>query len=138
MRCPEWNVDHRHQTDHRGCHDEQQVFLVPPGPFVEIRVTDTGRGMPPAMQDRIFEPFFTTKDNGTGLGLSVVYGVVQNHKGFIDLETEEGKGTTFSLFFPTRPAFTQKCANAAPAPHGTEHILVIDDEASVSEIARTC
>ena len=110
---------------------------VPPGPFVEIRVTDTGRGMPPAMQDRIFEPFFTTKDNGTGLGLSVVYGVVQNHKGFIDLETEEGKGTTFSLFFPHTAGVHAEVRKRRPRlPHGTEHILVIDDEASVSEVAR--
>ncbi|MCC6395601.1 MAG: response regulator, partial [Bacteroidetes bacterium] len=110
---------------------------VRPGPFVEIRVTDTGRGMPPAMQDRIFEPFFTTKDNGTGLGLSVVYGVVQNHKGFIDLETEEGKGTTFSLFFPHTAGVHAEVRKRRPRlPHGAEHILVIDDEPSVSEVAR--
>ncbi len=110
---------------------------VRPGPFVEIRVTDTGRGMPPSIQDRIFEPFFTTKDNGTGLGLSVVYGVVQNHKGFIDLKTTEGKGTSFSLYFPHTAGLHPEVRKRRPRlPHGTEHILVIDDEPSVCEIAR--
>ena len=110
---------------------------VRPGPFVEIRVTDTGRGMPREIHDRIFEPFFTTKDNGTGLGLSVVYGVVQNHKGFIDLETEEGKGTTFSLYFPHTAGIHPEVRKRRPRlPHGKEHILVIDDEAPVCEVAR--
>ena len=110
---------------------------VSPGPFVEIRVNDTGRGMPPEIHDRIFEPFFTTKDNGTGLGLSVVYGVVQNHKGFIDLDTAEGKGATFSLYFPHTAGLHPEVRKHRPRlPHGTEHILVIDDEPPVCEVAR--
>ena len=108
-----------------------------PGPFVEIRVTDTGRGMPKDIQDRIFEPFFTTKDNGTGLGLSVVYGVVQNHKGFINLESVEGVGTTFTIALPHTTGIQPEARKRRPRlPHGTEHILVIDDEAHLCEIAR--
>jgi len=110
---------------------------VRPGPFVEIRVTDTGRGVPREIHDRIFEPFFTTKDNGTGLGLSVVYGVVQNHKGFIDMETADGAGTTFSLFLPHTAGLHPEIRKRRPRlPHGTEHVLVIDDESPVAEIAR--
>ena len=99
--------------------------------------SDTGRGIPKEIQDRIFEPFFTTKDNGTGLGLSVVYGVVQNHKGFIDLESEEGKGTTFSLAFPHTAGIQPEARKRRPRlPHGTEHILVVDDEAHLCEVAK--
>jgi len=61
-----------------------------------------GNGMDPAIQNRIFEPFFTTKDHGTGLGLSVLYGVVQNHGGFINLESAVGRGTTFTPFLSRR------------------------------------
>ncbi len=108
-----------------------------PGPFVEIRVNDTGRGIPKEIQDRIFEPFFTTKDNGTGLGLSVVYGVVQNHKGFINLESVEGTGTTFTIALPHNAGIQAEARKRRPRlPHGTEHILVIDDEVYLCEIAR--
>jgi PAS domain S-box-containing protein len=111
---------------------------ITPGPFVSIRVTDTGRGIDPLVQSRIFEPFFTTKDAGTGLGLSVVYGVVQNHGGYIDMESEPGRGTSFTLYFPRSLGVTP---SASPAkrrrlPHGKENILIIDDDASVCEIAR--
>jgi signal transduction histidine kinase len=70
--------------------------------YVRVRVADNGLGMDEALQARIFEPFFTTKPpgKGTGLGLSVVFGLMESHQGFIDLDSQPGKGTTFSLFFP--------------------------------------
>jgi PAS domain S-box-containing protein len=119
-------------------HTTSQFSSIKPGLFVVIRVSDTGRGIDRTIQNRVFEPFFTTKDSGTGLGLSVVYGVVQNHGGFINLESEVGRGTTFSVFLP-------RAANLVPSatrqrrqrvPHGKENILIIDDEISVCEIAR--
>jgi signal transduction histidine kinase len=75
---------------------------VQPGRFVRLRVTDTGTGIPPGVRSKIFEPFFTTKEEGkgTGLGLSVVLGVAQDAGGYVDLQTEEGKGTTFEVFWP--------------------------------------
>lgn len=110
---------------------------ITPGPFVVVRVADTGHGIDRAIQNRVFEPFFTTKDHGTGLGLSVVYGVVQNHGGFINLESEVGHGTTFSVYLPRvfvkSPAVTRQRQRI---PHGTENVLIIDDELSVCEIAR--
>ncbi|MBI4535823.1 MAG: response regulator, partial [Ignavibacteriae bacterium] len=119
-------------------HTTSQFSSVKPGPFVLIIVSDTGLGMDKAMQNRVFEPWFTTKDFGTGLGLSVVYGVVQNHGGFINLESEVGTGTSFSLYFPSaarkmRSASKQKRLHF---PRGTENILLIDDEVSVCEIAK--
>ncbi len=119
-------------------HTTRQFASVRPGPFVTVTVTDTGVGMDRAVQSRIFEPFFTTKDHGTGLGLSVTYGVVQNHAGFINLESEPGRGTTFTLYFPRsdQPVRAARLERRQHLPRGTEHILVIEDEESVREIAR--
>jgi PAS domain S-box-containing protein len=70
------------------------------GEKVVVEVRDTGRGIPESILNRIFEPFFTTKEEGTGLGLSVAYGIVKSHHGRIDVDSEEGRGTTFTLTFP--------------------------------------
>jgi CheY-like chemotaxis protein len=119
-------------------HTTSRFSSVRPGPFVMVRVEDTGIGIPPAVQNRIFEPFFTTKENGTGLGLSVVYGVVQNHGGFINMESAPGRGTAFELYLPRALGTVRAQARARrrPLPRGTERILIIDDEVSVREIAR--
>ncbi len=109
-----------------------------PGSFVRVSVTDTGCGIEPETRERIFEPFFTTKPNaaGTGLGLSVVYGVARQHGGFVEVESEVGVGSTFHLYFPvsqsrsvTPPPFNR------PTPvGGTETILVVEDDALVREV----
>jgi signal transduction histidine kinase len=67
---------------------------------VAIRIEDTGKGIPPAYLGHIFEPFFTTKHTGTGLGLSICSKIMDQHGGTIQVQTEEGKGTAFTLFFP--------------------------------------
>ncbi len=118
-------------------HTTSLFSSIKPGSFVVIRVSDTGHGIEKSIQTRVFEPFFTTKDHGTGLGLSVVYGVVQNHGGFINLESEVGRGTTFSMYLPRVLAKTAaKSRKRQRLPHGTENVLIIDDEISVCEIAR--
>lgn len=110
------------------------------GDFVCLSVTDTGCGMDDATKSRIFEPFFTTKDSGkgTGLGLATVYGIVKQHEGWIEVESELGRGTTFKLFFPSEKAV------AAPAPPpadpvtvGGITVLVVEDEAFVAELVRS-
>jgi signal transduction histidine kinase len=80
-------------------------------PYLRLKISDTGTGMDEATQTRVFEPFFTTKsaEKGTGLGLSVVFGLMKSHHGYIDLHSQVGKGSTFSLFFPLLPG-----ANVAP------------------------
>jgi len=72
---------------------------------VEIKITDTGYGIPEKLIDRIYDPFFTTKESkkGTGLGLAVSYGIIKKHQGFILVESEEGKGTTFTIRLPINP-----------------------------------
>jgi len=68
---------------------------------VKIEVADTGPGVLASERDRIFNPFYTTKAEGTGLGLSVSYGIIRDHRGLVDVQSEPGKGTTFVLAFPT-------------------------------------
>ncbi|MCB8943505.1 MAG: PAS domain S-box protein [Ardenticatenaceae bacterium] len=78
------------------------VHTMPPGNWVQIEITDTGSGIPPQALPQIFEPFFTTKEvgKGTGLGLAQVYGIIQQHEGYVDVSTQLGQGTTFTLYFP--------------------------------------
>lgn len=108
------------------------------GDYVAISVTDTGVGMDAATQQRIFEPFFTTKDQGkgTGLGLSVVYGVVNGHNGFINVQSEPGEGSQFTLHFPVlQEAERTRLSSKEPKLHrGKERILVVDDEEHVGEV----
>ncbi|HXG00114.1 MAG TPA: response regulator, partial [Bacteroidota bacterium] len=107
-----------------------------------IRVTDTGTGMSPEVLRRMFEPFFTTKGigKGTGLGLAVVYGVIKSHKGFVDVESEVGKGTTFTLYLPIRrhgnEAEEHADRDASTQTHEQGTILVVEDEEMLLELVR--
>jgi PAS domain S-box-containing protein len=109
------------------------------GSFVCLSVTDTGCGIPPENLRRVFEPFFTTKKigKGTGLGLATVYGIVKQHQGWIEVESQVGKGTTFKVFLP-RDGETAEASDGQPAEKavrgGTETILVVEDEALVREL----
>ncbi len=113
---------------------------LPPGRYVEMAVTDTGCGMTDEVKAKIFEPFFTTKEmgKGTGLGLAVVHGVVQQAGGGILIESAVGAGTTFRLLFPESAAPTTAVAAAdlTATAAGTETILLVEDEESVRMIGR--
>ena len=111
--------------------------------YVTISVADTGIGMDRAKLSRIFEPFFTTKEvgKGVGLGLAVVYGIVQTHQGFIDVESEVGRGTTFHLYFPVSrrelEAGRRGITEEGEVPGGTETILVVEDEELLLELVQS-
>ena len=110
-----------------------------PGRFVRLVVTDTGVGMPPQIIDRIFEPFFTTKTQGegSGMGLSVVLGVVQAHEGGIRVLSQSGHGTRFEILLPaaSRPEEREE-KEALPPPGGSESILLVDDERTITQMGR--
>jgi two-component system, cell cycle sensor histidine kinase and response regulator CckA len=111
------------------------------GEYVMLSVSDTGTGISREIQERVFEPFFTTKGpgKGTGLGLSTVYAIVKDHNGFINLYSEAGQGTCFTIYLPAVRQHEEtgpgKRSFTAP-PGGGELILVVDDEQAVLEIAR--
>ena len=112
-----------------------------PGRYVSLRVTDTGSGISPENLPRIFEPFFTTKQpgKGTGLGLSTVFGIVKQHCGWIRVESEVGRGTTFQVFLPAAEETVEPRAAEivkAEPMSGTETILVVEDEPSLRMLTR--
>jgi PAS domain S-box-containing protein len=111
-----------------------------PGDYVRLAVSDTGTGMDGRTSARIFEPFFTTKaiGHGTGLGLAMVYGLVKQHSGFIDVHSEVGLGATFNLYFPLSEA-TEAAVQpqgSPELPHGNETILVVEDEEAIRRSAQ--
>ncbi|MFH1028354.1 MAG: response regulator, partial [Pseudomonadota bacterium] len=114
--------------------DTAFVSLYPdlaPGPFVRLTVNDTGHGMEAAVRERIFDPYFTTKKvgEGTGMGLSVVQGIIKNHGGAISVFSEPGQGTTFHVFLPKIVEEITRDVNSKEASFcGTERILFVDDE----------
>ena len=112
-----------------------------PGPYVVIRVSDTGEGIPPDVIDKIFDPFFTTKETGkgTGLGLSTVMGIVKSHQGFVNLRSRVSVGSVFEIYLPAAPdaVAASSAAPAMQAPRGQgEMILVVDDEEVIREVVQ--
>jgi PAS domain S-box-containing protein len=109
---------------------------MPAGRYVELSVADTGHGMTPDIQARIFEPFFTTKEigKGTGLGLAMVYGTVQQSGGFIFVDSAPGRGATFRLYFPPAAAAHATRPQTAPAGASEATLLVVEDEAPVRKL----
>jgi two-component system cell cycle sensor histidine kinase/response regulator CckA len=112
---------------------------IEPGKYVTLSVSDTGSGISKEIMGRIFDPFFTTKEKGkgTGLGLATVYGIVKDHKGYISVHSEVGKGTSFDIYLPS----SSKPAYRIPSPRsfaveGNENILVIDDDRDVLNFIR--
>jgi len=114
-----------------------------PGEYVLLTVSDTGEGMTPEVLEHIFEPFFTTKEvgKGTGLGLATVYGIVKQNRGFVNVYSEPGRGSTFKIYLPRFLAEAEPQARLEsvrrPLRRGSETILVVEDEESVLELART-
>ncbi len=129
------NYDHQEEAD--AAH-----LTLAPGPYLRIRIEDSGTGMPPEVMERAFEPFFTTKDlgRGTGLGLSMVHGFAHQSGGAVAIDSAVGKGTTVALYLPAtdQPAFVQR-PGAEPGPRAagdTIRILLVDDDPDMLTVAR--
>lgn len=122
--------------------DEANQILgcsIAPGPYIMLRVTDTGCGMDAELQSHIFEPFFTTKSQGTGLGLATVYGVVKQCGGDIAVESALGKGTTFKIYLPRVSETAEKIQALDPSEKVTlEHrtVLLVEDERTLRKLTR--
>ncbi len=111
------------------------------GEYVKLAISDTGHGIPEEIRDKIFEPFFSThqhatKRRGAGLGMSVVYGIIEDHNGRIDLESEVGRGTTFFILLPAERQPLDLKAVGNILAHGTETILVADDDQIQVEVLK--
>ncbi len=110
-----------------------------PGPYIQLSVMDTGHGMTSEVLNRIYDPFFTTKEKGegTGMGLSVVHGIVKSHGGEVIVHSEPGKGTSFEIYFPAiEKTEIRKTDAVLPLAIGNERILFVDDEPSLVHIGK--
>ncbi|MFO7715392.1 PAS domain S-box protein [Desulfosarcina sp.] len=115
----------------------QKPYKMEPGQYARLQVTDTGHGMNSETQTRIFDPFFTTKEmgRGTGLGLSSAYGIIKAHAGYIEVASETGQGTTFTIYLPlSKREISDADQNDAKIKFGKGTILVVDDEDIVLDI----
>ncbi len=113
-----------------------------PGPFIVLKVTDTGCGMNENIKKQIFEPYFTTKEvgKGTGLGLAVIHGIIEDCQGFIVVESKLGEGTTFNVHIPAlkqEKETSNKVTTTETVPTGTEQILVVDDDDAIANLNKT-
>jgi CheY-like chemotaxis protein len=122
--------------------DEQPPYPeMSPGPWMLLSVSDTGVGISPEALPRIFEPFFTTKDvgKGTGLGLAQVFGIITQHEGYIDVQTEFGKGTKFIIYLPAMSLLSKTTLQTAETETSEGHgelILLVEDDVAVLEVTR--
>ncbi len=126
------------QKDNLAAANIPAQFKCPPGDYVCLAISDTGTGIKKDVLEKIFDPFFTTKDvdQGTGMGLSTVLGIVEQHDGLVKVETSPGKGSTFLLYFPLastagKPA---EARGVHELPRGSERILLIDDDAMLARV----
>jgi CheY-like chemotaxis protein len=125
------NVTHKDMTG--------KLYKPKRGDYVMLTATDSGMGMDKETMERIFDPFFTTKEmgRGTGLGLASSYGIIKGHGGYIDVESQKGQGTTFSIFLPASEKEVERVVKGFErVTKGTGSVLLVDDEETILEVGR--
>ncbi len=125
------NVTHKDMTG--------KLYKPKRGDYVMLTATDSGMGMDKRTMERIFDPFFTTKEmgRGTGLGLASAYGIIKGHGGYIDVESQKGQGTTFSIFLPASEKEVERVVKGVErVTKGTGSVLLVDDEETILEVGR--
>jgi CheY-like chemotaxis protein len=133
VRLADVEIDERFAAGHAN---------IAPGPYIRLTVNDTGEGMTPEIMERIFEPFFTTKERtkGTGMGLSVVHGIVESHKGFITVYSKPNVGTSFNVYVPIVRNLSDSGGKGlydrSVLAKGNERILLVDDEQAVVDYGK--
>jgi CheY-like chemotaxis protein len=118
---------------------KDKLYRPKPGNYVQLTVTDTGKGMDKETMERIFDPFFTTKEmgRGTGLGLASAYGVVKGHGGYIDVYSDKGIGSTFRIYLPASGKRVEKAVKTTvEVTKGTGTVLLADDEDVILEVGK--
>ncbi len=113
------------------------IYEINPGNYVEVSVTDSGKGMEANVRNRIFEPFFTTREigGGTGMGLAMAFGIIKNHGGYIECDSTPGQGSTFRIYLPVpKKAMKRTFSAVKELERGTETILLVDDEVFILKI----
>ncbi|MCE7988345.1 MAG: response regulator [Caldilinea sp. CFX5] len=132
-------VTHYRQITTADIHQSYVIGAVTPGPYVVLQITDSGIGMEQSVLSRIFDPFFSTKPKGHGLGLSATLGIIRTHQGALQVQSQPGHGTNFTIFLPALPPQQVELAAIAaiPLPPQEERplVLVIDDEETLREVA---
>jgi len=119
-------------------HNEKNSVFLKAGPYVKVRISDQGIGIPADRQDKIFDPFFTTKKAGSGLGLAITHSIITNHGGHIEVESEPGVGTTFTFYLPawaeSAPALEHKDAIKVVGSRENGRIMIMDDDDMIREL----
>ncbi len=116
--------------------EQNSTLPLQPGEYISIRIQDTGRGISEEHIDSIFDPYFTTRDEGHGLGLSVVYSVIKRHGGYIEVDSERGKGSVFTFYLPAAAAIDNGTPARRDKPvEGTGKVLLMDDDVALRRVA---
>lgn len=115
--------------------DEGEALFLEPGPYIRLKVKDSGIGIPKASLNKIFDPYYTTKMDGSGLGLASVYSIIKKHKGLIQVESKEGEGTVFEMYLPASVK-KENCRNKSKniIVNGSGRVLVVDDNDMIKEV----
>jgi two-component system, cell cycle sensor histidine kinase and response regulator CckA len=118
----------------RGAKRKDRHIPLPAGEYVKILIKDEGPGIPEDLLHKIFDPFFSTKEKGSGLGLATAYSIIANHAGFIQAESQIGKGAIFTIYLPASTRASLPDIIEDDLVYGTGRILVVDDEAGIREV----